>query len=377
MSSRIETSPFGEWWLSIDRWLILAAGVLMVCGIVFGMAGSPPVAERLNLPTFHFVNQQLVYLGPAILAMFGVSMFTLRWVRRSALVLYVLALGGVFAALMFGPEIKGSHRWIFGLQPSEFLKPAFVVLAAWAFSEGARRKDVPGTWIAVALLPISIVPLIMQPDIGQTALITIVWAALFFLAGLHWFWVIGLAGVAMGGLGLAYLMFDHVNARINRFIGADQGDTFQIDRAMEAFASGGWFGRGPGEGIIKHRIPDSHTDFMPAVVAEEFGVLVLMGLVLVFAFIVLRGLWNAQRNEDPFCRMAAAGLVTLIGIQSSINLLVNLNMVPPKGMTLPLVSYGGSSLLSVAISFGFLIAVTRKRPIAEILDPISRRYGRN
>jgi cell division protein FtsW len=347
----------------------------MVCGIVFGMAGSPPVAERLKLPMFHFVHQQLFYLVPAIIAMFTVSMFTLRWVRRSALLLFVLGMGGVAAALLFGPEIKGSHRWIFGMQPSEFLKPAFVIVTAWAFSEGARRKDVPGTWIAFALLPITIMPLIMQPDIGQTALISIVWATLFFLAGLHWFWVIGLGGAAAGGLGLAYLFFDHVNARINRFIGADQGDTFQIDRAMEAFASGGWLGRGPGEGIIKHRIPDSHTDFIPAVVAEEFGALVLIGLVLVFAFIVLRGLWSAQRNEDPFCRMATAGLVTLIGIQSSINLMVNLNMVPPKGMTLPLVSYGGSSLLSVAICFGFLIAVTRRRPTAEILDPVSQRFG--
>jgi cell division protein FtsW len=372
MTSRAERTPLGDWWWTIDRWLLMAIGVLMVCGIVFLLAGSPAVAERLNLPTFHFVNWQAIYLIPASIAMFILSMLSPRQVRRAALLIYVLALAGVITALLIGVEIKGARRWVFGLQPSEFMKPAFVVMSAWAFSEGARRKDTPGLWIALALLPLTIVPLIMQPDIGQTALIVIVWGSLFFLAGIHWFWVAGLASAAMGGLAMAYLFFDHVNARINRFMGSDQGDTFQVDRAMEAFTSGGWFGRGPGEGIVKHNLPDSHTDFIPAVIAEEFGILMLMALVLVFAFIVMRGLWSAQRNDDPFCRMATAGLIILFGVQSSINLMVNLHLMPPKGMTLPFVSYGGSSLISIALGMGFLIAVTRKRPRAEITDPVLR-----
>jgi cell division protein FtsW len=370
MTSRADRTPLGDWWWTIDRWLLIAIGILMVCGIVFGFAGSPAVAERLKLSTFHFVNWQAIYLIPAVFVIFVMSMLTPRQVRRAALVIYFGALAGVIMALMFGVEIKGSRRWVFGMQPSEFMKPAFVVLSAWAFSEGARRKDTPGLWIAFALLPLTIVPLILQPDIGQTALIVIVWATLFFLAGIHWFWVVGIAAMAVGGLAMAYLFFDHVNARINRFLGSDMGDTFQVDRAMEAFASGGWLGRGPGEGVVKHNLPDSHTDFIPAVIAEEFGILVLMALVLVFAFIVMRGLWSAQRNDDPFCRMATAGLIILFGVQSSINLLVNLHLIPPKGMTLPFVSYGGSSLVSIAIGMGFLIAVTRRRPRAEITDPV-------
>jgi cell division protein FtsW len=370
MTSRTERTPFGEWWWTVDRWLMSAIGILMVCGIVFGMAGSPAVAERLNLTTFHFVNWQAIYLIPAICVIFFVSMLTPRQVRRLALLVYFGALAGVIMALLIGVEIKGARRWVFGLQPSEFMKPAFVILSAWAFSEGARRKDTPGLWIAIALLPMTIVPLIMQPDIGQTALLVIVWGTLFFLAGIHWFWVAGLGSMAVGALGLAYLFFDHVNARINRFMGSDQGDTFQVDRAMEAFSSGGWLGRGPGEGVVKHHLPDSHTDFIPAVIAEEFGIIILMLLIAVFAFIVLRGLWSAQRNHDPFCRMATAGMVILFGVQSSINLMVNLHLIPPKGMTLPFVSYGGSSLVSIALGMGFLIAVTRKRPRAEITDPV-------
>jgi cell division protein FtsW len=373
MISRAERTPLGDWWWTIDRWLLVAIGILMICGIVFGLAGSPAVAERLNLPTFHFVNQQALYLLPAIGIMFFVSLLTPRQVRRMALLLYAGALTGVIMALIMGVEIKGARRWVFGVQPSEFMKPAFVVLCAWAFSEGARRKDTPGLWIAFALLPMTVIPLIMQPDIGQTALLVIVWGSLFFLAGIHWFWVAGLASAAMGGLALAYLFFDHVSGRINRFLGSDPGDTFQVDRAMEAFASGGWLGRGPGEGIVKHNLPDSHTDFLPAVIAEEFGIIILMSLVLVFAFIVLRGLWAAQRNADPFARMATAGLVILFGVQSSINLMVNLHLIPPKGMTLPFVSYGGSSLLSIAFGMGFLIALTRRRPSAEITDPVLRQ----
>jgi cell division protein FtsW len=374
MSSRVETSPFAEWWWTVDRWLLLAVVVLMLCGIVFGLAGSPPVAERIGLSTFHFVHRQGLFLIPAALTLLVVSTLSLRQVRRLALALYVVSLAGVFATLLVGVEIKGAHRWLnFGpvsLQPSEFLKPAFVILCAWAFAEGAQRKDTPGILIAMLLLPLSIVPLIQQPDVGQTALIMIVWAALFFLAGLHWFWVAGLGAAGAAALGMAYLVFDHVNARINAFLGAEEEASFQVQKAMEAFQSGGWLGKGPGEGTVKRTLPDSHTDFIPAVIAEEFGLVVLMALVGVFAFIVLRGLWSAQRNEDAFARMATAGLVILFGVQSSINLLVNLHMIPPKGMTLPFVSYGGSSLIAMAIGMGFLVAVTRRRPRAEILDPV-------
>ena len=374
MVSRAERSPFADWWWTIDRWLLASLGGLMVLGLVLTLAGSPPVAERLGLSTFHFVNRQVGYLIPAIVLMIATSFLSPRHVRRAALLVFCMGIGLVIAAILFGVEVKGAKRWIFGVQPSEFVKPAFVVLAAWAFSEGARRRDVPANIFALLLLPATIVPLILQPDFGQTMLISMVWAALFFMAGLHWFWVAGIGGVGASGVLLAYKFVPHVRLRIEKFIdpasGVGAGDTFQVDTAMESFISGGWLGKGPGEGTLKRILPDSHTDFIFAVTGEEFGVLFCIGIVLLFAFIVLRVLWLASRNEDPFCRFAASGLVMLFGLQSAINMAVNVHLMPAKGMTLPFISYGGSSLISLALAMGFLIAVTRRRPKSEIIGRV-------
>ncbi|MDP4593831.1 MAG: putative lipid II flippase FtsW, partial [Beijerinckiaceae bacterium] len=345
---------------------------------VLALAGSPSVAEKLSLPPFHFVNRQLIYLVPAIILLIATSFLSPRLVRRAALFVFIVGMAGVCFALFFGVEVKGARRWVFGLQPSEFVKPAFVILAAWAFSEGARRSDVPGTMLAVFLLPLTIVPLIMQPDFGQTMLISTVWASLFFMAGLHWFWVCAIGGIGAVGVFSAYHFFPHVRERFDRFLepgngGAGTSDTFQVDTATESFLSGGWFGKGPGEGTFKRILPDSHTDFIFAVTGEEFGVIACIFLVSMFAFIVLRGLILASRNEDPFCRFATAGLVVLFGMQSSINMAVNLSLMPAKGMTLPFISYGGSSLLSMALGMGFLIAVTRKRPKSELAGQMDER----
>ena len=374
MVSRAERSLFADWWWTIDRWLLASLGALMVLGLVLTLAGSPPVAERLGLSTFHFVNRQVVYLIPAVMLMIATSFLSPRHVRRAALLVFCVGIGLVIAAILFGVEVKGAKRWIFGVQPSEFVKPAFVVLAAWAFSEGARRRDVPANIFALLLLPATIVPLILQPDFGQTMLISMVWAALFFMAGLHWFWVAGIGGVGASGVLLAYKFVPHVRSRIEKFIdpasGVGAGDTFQVDTAMESFISGGWLGKGPGEGTLKRILPDSHTDFIFAVTGEEFGVLFCIGIVLLFAFIVLRVLWLASKNEDPFCRFAAAGLVMLFGLQSAINMAVNVHLMPAKGMTLPFISYGGSSLISLALAMGFLIAVTRRRPKSQIIGRV-------
>lgn len=375
MMSRAERSPLGDWWWTVDRLLLAGLAALMVSGLVFLMAGGPPVAERLGLSTFHFVNRQVLFLIPTIAILIAVSFLSLRHLRRLALVIYIVSLALVLLAFQFGPEIKGAHRWIMvagvGLQPSEFLKPAFVVIAAWAFSEGARRKDMPGALLAFALLPLTIVPLIMQPDIGQTMLITIVWCGLFFVAGLHWFWVFGLGGFGLLGLGAAYQFLPHVRARIERFMDKSSGDTFQVDTALDSFSSGGWFGRGPGEGTVKRILPDAHTDFIFAVTAEEFGIIVCIGLLLLFAFIVLRGLALARRNDDTFCRLATTGLILMFGLQAAINMMVNVHLMPAKGMTLPFISYGGSSLLSLALGMGFLVALTRRRPRSESMDRFS------
>ncbi len=374
MVSRAERTIFADWWWTVDRWLIAAIASLMVLGLVLTLAGSPPVAERLGLSPFHFVNRQVLFLVPAAGLMTMTSFLSPRMVRRAALALYIFAMALIVATLLFSPEVKGARRWIFGIQPSEFVKPAFVVLAAWAFSEGGRRRDVPANIIAFLLLPATIVPLILQPDFGQTMLISIVWAALFFMAGLHWFWVAGIGGVGFSGALLAYHFVAHVRQRIDKFLepgtGGAGGDSFQVDTAMESFISGGWFGKGPGEGTLKRVLPDSHTDFIFAVTGEEFGVLFCLAIVTLFAFVVLRVLLRSSNNVNSFSRFAGCGLVMLFGLQSAINMAVNLRLMPAKGMTLPFISYGGSSLISLALGMGFLIAVTRRRPQSEVTNRI-------
>lgn len=375
MVSRAERSLFGDWWWTIDHLLLSCIGALMIAGLVFLMAGGPPVATRLNLSTFYFVHWQVIFLIPTVLLMVGISFLSLRHVRRLALLVYVVCVVLMILASQYGPEIKGAHRWIrilgVGIQPSEFVKPAFVILAAWAFSEVGQRKDMPGTVLGFLLLPATIIPLILQPDLGQTMLITIVWCGLFFIAGLHWFWIAGLGSAGIVGILAAYTFFDHVRKRVGTFLGDANtaGDDFQVRTALNAIQNGNWFGLGPGEGVAKRVLPDSHTDFIFAVTAEEFGVLVCIGLLCIFATIVFRGLAHSRQSDDPFIRLAVSGLVMLFGIQTVINMAVNVHLMPAKGMTLPFISYGGSSLISLALSMGFLLALTRRRPRAELLTP--------
>ena len=372
MMSRAERSPLADWWWTVDRGLLAGLGCLMVAGLVFLMGGGPPVAERIGLPTFYFLNRQAMYLAPTILLIIAVSFLSVRHIRRFALVTWIVGVTLCILAGKFGPEIKGAHRWIqigsFGLQPSEFVKPAFVVVAAWAFSEGAQRRDMPGGLLAILLLPMTIVPLILQPDFGQTMLITMVWCALFFVAGLHWFWVAGLGVLGLTGVFAAYTFLHHVRERINRFMDRDSGDSFQEFWSRESFNSGGWFGTGPGEGVAKRHLPDAHTDFIFSVTGEEFGVLVCLCLVALFAYIVMRGLKLARRTDDTFTRLAITGLTTLFGLQACINMAVNTQLMPAKGMTRPFVSYGGSSLISLSLGMGFLVALTRKRPRTTALN---------
>ena len=371
MVSRAQRTALANWWWTVDRWLLASIATLVVAGMILTMAASPPVAERIGLSTFHFVDRQALALFPAMAVLIAVSFLTPRQVRRMAVIVFVVAMALIVVALLFGHEVKGSRRWIFGIQPSEFLKPAFVILVAWAFSEGGKRRDVPGTLIAVLLWPITIVPLMLQPDFGQTMLVSLVWMALFFMAGLHWFWVFGLGGFGIGGVLAAYKFVPHVRARILKFMDPASGngvtDTFQVDTALETIKSGRWLGKGPGEGVVKRILPDAHTDFIFAVTGEEFGLITCIALCALFGFIVVRGLFKAAKAEDPFCAFAGAGLVMLFGIQAAINMAVNLHLMPAKGMTLPFISYGGSSLVSVALGMGFLVAVTRKRPRSEIL----------
>ncbi len=368
MMSRAERSAIADWWWTVDRWLLAGVGALIVLGLVLVMAGSPPVADRLHLPTFHFVNRQVEFLIPTVLIMLGLSFLSPRHVRRTALIFYLLSMALVFAALLFGHEVKGARRWIFGVQPSEFLKPAFVMLAAWAISEGGKRRDVPGNWLAILLFPATVAPLILQPDFGQTMLVAMVWSALFFMAGMRLIWVGGIAALSGAGLTVAYYTVPHVTRRIQHFLHPASGDSYNIDIATESFLRGGWFGRGPGEGTVKRILPESHTDFVFAVAGEEFGVALCLVLVALFAFIVIRSLIRALRNEDLFARFAASGLAILFGTQAAINVAVNLRLIPAKGMTLPFISYGGSSMISLAYAVGMMLALTREQPHAAMLE---------
>jgi cell division protein FtsW len=371
MRSRTKPTPLGEWWWTIDRPLLVALGTLMLAGIVLSLAASPPVAARIGLEPFHFVNRHVMFLVPAIGVLLVVSALSPRNVRRLSLVMFLLSIVLLMATLKFAPEIKGSRRWIslagIGVQASEFVKPAFVILISWLFAESTRRPEMPANTVAIGLLLLVVSLLVLQPDFGQTMLITLVWSALFFMAGMRWIWIVGIAGSAVVGLVGAYFTVPHVAKRIQRFMDPASGDTFNVDVALESFARGGLFGRGPGEGTIKRVLPESHTDFVFAVAAEEFGIILCLILLGLFAFIVLRSLLYAMRHEDPFTRFAVAGLAMMFGTQSAINMAVNLHLMPAKGMTLPFISYGGSSLISLAYGMGMLLALTRGRPRAEML----------
>jgi cell division protein FtsW len=370
MISREERTPLSEWWWTVDRLLLAAVIALMLGGIILSLAASPPVATRIGLDPFHFFNRHVMFLLPSFLVLVAVSFLSPRQIRRLALIVFVVSIVLIVATLLVGPEVKGSRRWItligVNIQASESAKPAFVVLAAWLFAESAKRPEMPATSMALVLLLMLVSLLMMEPDFGQTMLILMVWGALFFIAGMRMIWVVGLAGAAGAGLFGAYWLVPHVAGRIKRFVNPASGDTFQVDTAMEAFSHGGWFGLGPGEGISKRSLPDSHTDFVFAVAAEEFGIILCLALLALFAFVVIRALLRAYATEDMFSRFAASGLAILFGVQAAINMSVNLHLIPAKGMTLPFISYGGSSMVSLAYGVGMMLALTRHRPRTEM-----------
>lgn len=365
MMSRLDRSPVATWWWTVDRWFLAAFLLLMGLGIVLSFAASPAVAERIGLDSFHFAKRQIVYMIPALIAMISVSFLNARQIRRLSLFMLGAMLVLMVAVLFIGVEVKGAHRWIslagVSIQPSEFLKPAFVVICAWLFAEHRRQPEIPGNLFAMLLLGVVLALLVAQPDLGQTILVLGTWGVMFFMAGMPWLWIIVIGGLGAAGAVGAYTAFPHVAGRVDRFL-TGEGDTFQVDMGREAMINGDWLGLGPGEGVIKKIIPDAHADFVFSVAGEEFGILLCMAIMVIFAFIVLRGLNSALKEQDDFTRFAVAGLVVVFGFQSVINMGVNLQLMPAKGMTLPFISYGGSSLIAIAISMGMVLALTRKRP---------------
>ncbi len=364
--SRTDTSVVGRWWWTVDRWMLAAIIGVVMFGAMLTMAASPPVADRLGIDSFHFARRQLFFFLPMALAVtLAISVMTPQQVRRFAMLAFLGSLFLLAMTLVIGAEIKGSRRWLsFGpltIQPSEFVKPTFAVVAAWLFTRKKLDRRFPGNLAALGLFGVVMGLLLLQPDLGMAVVVSAVFFAQFFLAGLPLYFVV--AGVLLGAGGLvgAYTMLSHVRSRIDRFLDPSTGDSYQVSTALEAFLNGGLFGRGPGEGTVKASLPDAHTDFVMAVAGEEFGLIVCLIIVGLYAFIVLRGMSRALQETSLFLMLAASGLLVQFGLQALINMGSTVQLMPTKGMTLPFISYGGSSALATALAVGMLLALTRRR----------------
>ena len=369
--SRSERSHLTEWWFTIDRSVLGLVCLLLIIGIIMLLSASPPVALRHGLDPFYFVQRQIVYalIGAAVLLL--VSLLNVKTIRRLALVLFLISVIMMVGVLLFGPELNGAQRWVrfygFSVQPSELMKPAFIILTAWAFSEGLKRHDMPAFRVAIGFYIICALLLILQPDFGQTLLLTASWVGMFFLAGLAWGWVLFFLIAGVAALFLAYQFLPHVASRINHFLDTT-GENYQIERALDAFRNAGWFGRGPGESsLVDQYLPDAHNDFIFAAIADEFGVLACLLLLAIYAGIVFLSIFKVLRAKDEFVRLAVSGLMLMFALQTSIHMSVNLGLIPAKGMTLPLISYGGTSLIGSCLLLGMTVALTRRRPLSGIV----------
>lgn len=363
--SRTNTTTVGRWWWTIDRYTLLALAVLIGIGAVMVTAASPSVAERIGLDRFYFVKRQIVFLVLSCAVMFGISLLSEVQVRRLAVMGFLGSILLMLVLPLAGYEVKGATRWIYiagmSVQPSEFMKPCMAVVMAWIFSEGLKTPGFPSWRVAIALYAAVIFLLLIQPDIGMAITVSVVWGVQFFLAGLPVIFVVALMGLGVAGIFGAYHFFSHVQTRIDRFLDPDSGDNYQVAKSLEAFQNGGILGQGPGEGRVKLHLPDSHTDFVFAVAGEEFGMIMCLMVIALFAFIVLRGFARVSKGRDMFVVLAVVGLLTQFGIQAVINMGVAVNMLPAKGMTLPFLSYGGSSLMAIALGMGMVLALTRLR----------------
>jgi cell division protein FtsW len=369
--ARTDRSLLARWWWTVDRWSLVALIALMGFGALLMLAASPAVGGRIGLDAFYLANRQLILLPFAAAILIGFSLTSLKFVRRFATIGIVVATVLLALTLFSGTEIKGATRWLslFGLsiQPAEFVKPFFAVFAAWMFAASKEEASIPGAWIATGLWLVLTLILLLQPDVGQAFLLTAIWAGEFFLAGLPLIWVGVLVALPLVGLIIAYLTLSHVTKRIDTFLDPGAGDRFQINRSLEAFMNGGFLGRGPGEGTVKAHLPDAHSDFIFAVAGEELGFIACSLIIALFAFVVLRGFSRLLHEPNLFVLLAVAGLLMQFGLQALINMASTLHLMPTKGMTLPFISYGGSSLVALAIAMGMVLALTRKRPALEAI----------
>ena len=376
---RTDTSALSRWWWTVDRWSLGMVLVLTAIGAILVMAASPVVAERIGLEPYHFVTRHFLFVGPAVALVVGVSLMPAPMIRRLAAIGFVIALVFLVVTLAWGSEIKGARRWLdiggVVLQPAEVIKPTFAVVTAWIMAERRRAGRAPGSLTAALLLLLVLGLILAQPDFGMAAVVAVVWFTQVFMAGLGLMWVGALAALGLGGAVLGYLWLPHVASRIDRFLDPASGDSYQVDKALEALGAGGWFGRGPGEGVVKSVLPDAHADFIFAVAGEEFGLVAGLGIIALFAFVVLRGLGRLLQDGDFFALLAGTGLLAQFGLQALINIGVNLNLMPAKGMTLPFISYGGSSLLALAVGMGMVLALTRRRSPGERVGVVWARWS--
>ena len=363
MFNRNDRSLLGIWWWTVDKWMLALTVLLAVVGVFLVMAASPPVAERINLSDQHFVIRHGIFLSVAMLAMLCFSMLSHRQIRIISLIALFGSMLLIGMSIMIGPEIKGASRWIpFGpikIQPSEFVKPFFIVVNAWLLSLWRDNKNFPRLEDFIGILALLLGLLLMQPDVGMSILIVITWSFQIFLAGMPLAIVILLVGiVAPVSLYSAYTFLPHVADRIEKFMA---GGGMQAKYAMRSFANGGLFGVGPGEGVFKYHLPDAHADFIFAVAGEEFGLIFCILLIGLFATIMFRGFHHAFENAgNIFLILAIGGISLQLGVQAAIHIASSAHIMPTKGMTLPFISYGGSSLLATGISLGILLALTRQ-----------------
>ena len=363
--ARTDTSLLGRWWWTVDRWLITCLLLIIAMGAILVLAASPSVAERIGLDAYHFVRRQFIILPLALTVMFAVSLLSPLQVRRLAAIGFLGCVVLLALTPLVGAEIKGARRWIslsgMSLQVSEFVKPCLAVISAWMFAEWRRRPEFPGHAVAIALYTAVVGLLLLQPDFGQSVLITLVFIGQFFLAGLPVAWLVATGALGLAGLVGAYFLFPHVTSRVNRFLDPTSGDTYQVDRSLEAFINGGFLGTGPGEGEIKQLLPDAHADFIFSVAGEEFGAITCLLIIVLFGFVVLRGFSRLFADGSLFVLLAGAGLLMQFGLQALVHMASALQLAPAKGMTLPFISYGGSSLIALALAMGMALALTRRR----------------
>jgi cell division protein FtsW len=362
---RDDRSVIGQWWWTVDRWSLGAILAIMAFGVMLTLAASPPAAERIGADSFLFAKRQFIFLPMALGVMLAISLVSPRHVRRLALLVFAGSIVLLAATFVIGIEIKGARRWIYlpglsSVQPSEFVKPSLAVISAWLLAQSRTERRAPGYVMSTLLVGGVLTLLVMQPDLGMSIVVAAVWAAQLFVVGLP-MWIAGLG--AIGGAASmvgAYFAFYHVRSRFDRFIDPSSGDSYQVNTALEAFMNGGMFGRGPGEGTVKAQLPDAHTDFVMAVAGEEFGLIVCLMILALFAFVTLRSLSRATKETSLFITLAATGLAVQFGLQAAINMASTIQLIPAKGMTLPFISYGGSSALAMAICVGMMLSLTRE-----------------